>query len=204
MKGFIFLLSLIFSMSTFSLDDCQITTQYNEHRWEKLTQLFVRTIISDIEAKLCVGFNEKSEVDLISYEDDSGNKEVFTVEDLLIGPLTLLTDEDISVGGILKSGKIMTMVMKELESQKSYQLSLNFLRNLAKIPLKRDHRRLTVEVIRNDEDRIVSFYNNPLDSFNEVEINISSALNINEARLFDYGSLVKELKTVSLPKIQEL
>jgi hypothetical protein len=169
-----------------------------------LTQLFVRTIISDIEAKLCVGFDENNEVDLISYEDDSGNKEVYPVEDLLIGPLTLLTDEDISVGGILKSGKIMTMVMKELESQKSYQLSLNFLRNLAKIPLKRDHRRLTVEVIRNDEDRIVSFYNDPLDSFNEVEINISSALNINEARLFDYGSLVKELKTVSLPKIEDL
>lgn len=204
MKGFIFCLALIFSMSVFSLDDCHVTAQYNEHRWEKLTQLFVRTIISDIEAKLCVGFDENNEVDLISYEDDSGNREVFTVEDLLVGPLTLLTDEDISVGGILKSGKIMTMVMKELESQKSYQLSLNFLRNLAKIPLKRDHRRLTVEVIRNDEDRIVSFYNDPLDSFNEVEINISSALNINEARLFDYGSLVKELKTVSLPKIEEL
>ena len=204
MKGLIFLFALIVSVPTYSLSSCdELTGQYHEHRWEKLTQLYVRTIITDIEAKLCIGFtNDK--IDLISYEDDSGNKEIFPIEDLLLGPLTLLTDEDISVGGILKSGKIMTMVMKEIVPQARYQLSLNFLRNLAKIPLKRDHRQLTVEVKRNDDDRIVSFYKIQSDSFNEVEINISSALNINEAKLYEYGSLVKELKTTSLPKIKDL
>ena len=203
MKGLIFLLGFIVSIPSFSMSTCEeFTTQYHGHRWEKLTQLYVRTIISDIEAKLCVGFLD-DKIDLISYEDDSGNKEIFTVEDLLVGPLTLLTDQDISVGGILRSGKIMTMVMKEVEPQKRYQLSLNFLRNLAKIPTKRDHRRLTVEVTREDY-RIVSFYKNQSDSFNEVEINISSALNINEAKLYEYGSLVKELKTTSLPKIKDL
>ena len=204
MKGLIFLFALIISARGYSISSCEeLTVQHQNHRWEKLTQLYVRTIITDIEAKLCVGFSD-DKVDLISYEDDSGNKEIFTVEDLLVGPLTLLTDEDISVGGILKSGKIMTMVMNEIEPQRRYQLSLNFLRNLAKIPLKRDHRRLTVEVARDESDRIVSFYKTQSDSFNEVEINISSALNINEARLFEYGSLVKELKTTNLPKIKDL
>lgn len=202
MKGLSIIFILIFSIKAFSSCD-EVSNDDPRFNWKSLTELKVITLIGDIDADLCIGFDGES-VEMISYRDNSGNNELFSVNDLLIGPLTLLTDKDITAGGIIRKGKIMTLLMEEIAPMKHYKLSLNFLRNLAKMPTKRDHRRLTVEVIKDLTGEFKSFYKIPENTFNQVEINITAALNINEAQFFEFGSFVQKIDTSSLTKIKDL
>jgi hypothetical protein len=202
MKKYILLLAIIFSLKSYSACE-DISSDVPRFEWKNLTELTVTTLIGNIEANLCLGFSGE-EVQMISYRDDSGNNEMFPVTDLLVGPLTLLTDEDISAGGILRKGKIMTLVMEEVVALNHYKLSLNFLRNLAKMPTKRDHRRLTVEVKKDETGEYKSYYKTEDKTFNQVEINITAGLNINEAQLFEYGSFIQKIETSGLPKIKDL
>lgn len=202
MKNLIIVLLTLLSLRSFSSCE-EVSSDVPRFNWKALTELKVVTLIGDIEANLCIGFDGEN-VKMISYQDDSGNNELFPVSDLLVGPLTLLTDDDITAGGIIRKGKIMTLLMEEVNPMNHYKLSLNFLRNLAKMPTKRDHRRLTVEVMKDEYGEFKSFYQNPENTFNQVEINITAALNINEAQLFEYGSFVQKIETSSLKKIKDL
>ena len=58
--------------------------------------------------------------------------------------------------------------------------------------------------MKDEYDEFKSFYQNSENTFNQVEINITAALNINEAQLFEFGSFVKKIETSSLKKIKDL
>ena len=128
----------------------------------------------------------------------------FRSKDLIQKPTVILTDEDINVGGLIKKGNIMSLYMEEVLESRHYILSLNFLRNLAFIPSKRDERKLSVELIQDETGELISFYKERENSFKEVEITISTTLNISEVKLFEYGSLVDEIETKNLPKATEI
>ena len=204
MKRIICILGFLLAFESNAQMTCdQQRDNFPNLNWEKLTDLTVITIIQNLEASLCLGRNGEV-IELISYEDSSGNKDTFEIGELLKGPLVLLTDEDINVGGIIKKGKIMTLLMNEITLNKHYKLSLNFLRNLAVVPTNRDFRRLTVDVYENYRGKLRGYYREKENSFDHVEINVSALLNINEATIFEYGSVVKTLKTKNLPIIDEL
>jgi hypothetical protein len=202
MKNSILFFFLFMSLESYGSCE-QLSSDIPRFNWKNLTELNVKTLIGDVDADLCIGFSD-GQAELISYQDDSGNNELFPVSELLIGPLTLLTDEDISAGGIIRKGKIMTLLLEEIVPENHYKLSLNFLRNLAKIPTRRDHRRLTVEIKKDDLGEFKSFFNTIETTFNQVEINITASLKINEVTFYEFGSFVQKIETISLKKIKDL
>tara|TARA_X000000950_G_C13885274_1_gene648560 strand:- start:233 stop:829 length:597 start_codon:yes stop_codon:yes gene_type:complete len=197
-----FLISL--SVNAFALNDCRVyQIEHPELEWKILTELKVSAVITELDAILCAGFDDEKPI-LVSYRDSSGSDELFPVKDLIQKPTVILTDEDINVGGVIKKGNIMSLYMEEVSESRHYILSLNFLRNLAFIPSKRDERKLSVELIQDETGVLVSYYKKIENSFKEVEIIISATLNISEVKLFEYGSLVNEIDTKILPKATEL
>ena len=199
-----FVIFFVVTANTYAFYDCsKYEAKHPEYDWKTLIELKIYAVVTGLDAMLCAGFEGKRP-SLVGYKDSSGSNETFLVEDLIQKPTVILTDKDINVGGLIKKGNIMSLYMEEVLESRHYKLSLNFLRNLAFVPSKRDERTLGVELIQDETGELVSYYKDRDNSFKEVEITISTILNISEVRLFEYGTLVNEIDTKNLPTAIEI
>ena len=80
MNRVLLIFSFLISLNVFALSDCDKNlNNFPNLKWEKLTELTVITIIQDLEARLCLG-RDGDKIELITYEDSSGNKETFPIK----------------------------------------------------------------------------------------------------------------------------
>ena len=95
---------------------------------------------------------------------------------------------------------------KVLSDRISYKVSIRFLRNLAKLPSKRDHRELDLYLVKptNQNGPLAYVDTNEQDLFNVLEIFISPALTLYKFNFKDFEILRREAIAKKLKKIDEL
>ena len=206
MKYLLFIL-LSFSLNSFAgLVPCgESKIESKNLYWQKLSDLYVRTLVVDVEGVLCVGSNRDNVFDIkkLSYRDSTGTKRLFPYQKLTRGAVVLIKDTNIDLGGVIRKGRIMTLQMEKMEHGK-FKVHLNFLRNLAKFFTAKDHRRLTVRVDQNEKGNFYLFYKKPNLSFNGIAIHVSAALNISKAVFLNGKRSLKTVSTKSLPRVSEI
>ena len=207
MKKLISLIALFTSLTTFaSLKPCgESRIETKNLNWSKLSNLFVKTLVLDVDGVLCVGTSPSDPfaIKKLSYRDSTGTKRLFPYERLLRGAVVLIKDTDINLGAVIRKGRIMTLQMENIEKGK-FKVHLNFLRNLAKFFTPKDHRRLTVKVDQDEQGNFSLYYKKKDLDFNGIEIHISAALNISKAVFLDGRRSLKSVSTKSLPKVSEI
>ena len=210
MKLFIAIILTLFSLSAFSaIEPCgEGQNESPEYNWVKAANITVVVIIEEIDALLCIGMNKKNstKIEYVSYRDSWGLDRVYSFQDLTKGTVVLLKDTDINLG-VVRKGKIMSMKLTQLKQKDNllqFKIALRFLRNLAKMPTKRDHRELQVNMIQNSDGSLRAFYQTEDEDFNNLVIRIGPSLSINELDLKDFEIYRARIQTKELPKIPNL
>ena len=121
MKYLLFIL-LSFSMNSFAkLAPCgESNIESKNLHWQKLSNLYVKTLVVDVDGVLCVGSSRDNIFDIkkLSYRDSTGTKRLFPYQRLTRGAVVLIKDTDIDLGGVIRKGRIMTLQMEKLETWK--------------------------------------------------------------------------------------
>ena len=213
MKILITLFLYLFSFGTWSssepLEPCgESTIESADYNWVKASNIKVRVIFEEIDAVLCVGTNKNNslKIEYVSYRDTWGLKQAYSYKELSKGTKVLLRDTDINVG-IIREGKIMTLKLSEVsvkDNNLQFKIALRFLRNLAKLPTKRDHRELVINMVQSKDGSLQAYHETPKDDFNSLVIKIGATLTIYEVDLKDFEIFRKRIETKKLTKVPQI
>jgi hypothetical protein len=198
---------LLFSFHIFAFEACE-TTKFPSNSdiiWKEVGASKMYSTFLNVEGKLCVGINKfNSRIERMIYRDDTGVDRNNSIQELLNKDIILIDKKDIpSYAQVLvRSTPILTLrVLSESlgVSKNSYTLSFKFLRNVAKGFSAPDLRNLIfTTTIDKAYQTVAAYYQNS--KFDEIELNISSTMKINEI-LFNYqGQEVGQVYSSNLPE----
>ena len=164
----LFLIVSLMSLSAWSsvekCGDHPLEKKYPDLTWIKLTDVFVYTAFSDIDAAICIGKKAySSEVERVTYRDNQGRAEL----DETIGGLkegrVLIGSENLPAAAIpfVRRGPIMALRIDKVTNSPEkgiirFDASIRFLRNLSKGFSGKDYREVPVIAYLNFETDTVS------------------------------------------------
>jgi len=205
----VFLLLSLVPTSVFAIAPCgDHEAESRDLNWRRVAKIAVNAKIQNVKALLCAGFQRHSDdFTNVTYRDDVGSVKTFKVKSLLIKKEILLDHTDLKVG-IIKKGNIIALKLNKKSTGinfEKYDIDLSFLRNLSKLSSGRDQRVFRINGhLNKTNNQILLSHGVDKTEFNKLEIGINLALKIDKLKLIDFHSERKVIKTISLPKTDEL
>ncbi len=198
MKMLLVILSVM-SLNAWSLEKCgdhPLEKRYPDLTWIKLSDVFVYTAFSDIDAAICVGKKAYSnQVERVTYRDNQGRAELDETIDGLKEGRVLIGSNNLPTAALpfVRKGPIMALridkvTLIEEKGQIKFDASIRFLRNLSRGFSGKDYREVSVVAYLNFEtDTVMGEYaaDGKKVNFDTLSIFLSSVpIKINQLQLF--------------------